>query len=812
MRASGLIRHLPNTFRSGWLDSTSTTNNYIEFLRENHPVVAPKSGVIHVGAHKCEELPFYSKLKLNHILWIDGNDQLCQENPSIINALLSDEDGKEVDFIITNNDGLSSSILELKEHRIEHPDCLECERVKKTTITLDTLMCSYDQASMCDMLVLDVQGAELLVLKGGVKTLQHINCIVTEVNTKELYEKCALVGDLDTFLEEQGFVRVFTKMTRHGWGDAVYVRRVLSMRVHSGLGNRLFQLAALYALAKSTKSIAVLYDKLIDVCSIHCDDKSKYDIFYDHFVRLPGEPLNAFTETVSEHPNKPCVYTDYSPHIHTSTKPIILFDGFFQSQKYFLDYQDDVRYLFLTSLINRQTDEIEENIDSFIHVRGRDHIHPRNVAHSLPDISTYYKDALERFQQCRPTNTVIITDDAKYVSTLEGLSKFKCYQSTDELDDLYMMCQCTNVAITTNSTFSWWGAFLANSDTVVMPFPYLLADMEYQDIYPDGVTKINACDGKRIFSNIVSARICGDKVTIILVRKGSKDKWFLDENAILVNGTAPLSINHTTEARHNDAYNHFCIIEAQVSDGDGDEYVHLCINYCTQTVPLAKPVSSAKYNLVAMTMFKNDRALINSWVQHHTRLGVEHFFLYYNDDKPISELPIIPTVTYIPWPYPYFVEYLHYAQLGAMTDMIHQARSFTKYVLFSDLDEYILWRPEHISLQSFVMNNDFAIYGFLNNFIVLDNPTEDVASQVENGEFSRTYEMLYGTRSKNIVNVHEVDAMGIHKPLDDALDNKMCVLASRTCELLHVCNFEGRKHVSVTDQTLYQLKKVAKKT
>lgn len=802
-------KHLPSSF-SGNQNGFGNVENYVHYLVQNHTIVAPHKGIIHVGAHRCEELDFYTKLNIDNILWIDGNADLCKENPNIIHAVLADVDGKEVDFIITNNDGMSSSICELKEHLIEHPDCFEETRVKQSTITLDTLMTKYNyDSSQYDMLVMDVQGAELMVLKGSLTTLTNINLIVSEVNTKELYEGCALIEELDAFLKQQGFVRAYTSMTKHGWGDAVYVRRTITMFIDSGLGNRLFQLATLYSLAKSTNSIVVLYDDLIDVCEIHCSDKAKYDIFYNYFKRVSGAPPKPFMDAITEDFRKPCVYVDYVPVINKQTKPIILFKGFFQSDKFFGDYKDEIREMFLNALqhINRPS---TTHIENFIHVRGRDHIHPRNISHHLTNIITYYADALQRYPYLTPQNTVIITDDEKYVANLKVLNKFKCTQLKDELDDLYVMSQCKNTNIIPNSTFSWWGAFLAQPTTLVMPTPFLLLDKEYEDIYPDGAIRINATDGDKIFECIVSARRHNNHLTIILVRPGPKDKWIKNVDEIYINGAKPKSVLVINKERHNDSYNDLIVIKDDIDVDVKD--VMLIINNRMKNIKLERLEVTTKYNLVAMTMFKDDVALVEGWVKYHTNLGVEHFFLYYNGDKPMDTLPSLKEVTYIKWPYPYHIDQHHYAQFGAMTDMIYQARNFTKYVLFSDLDEYISWRPKNVSFKDFIMNNNFAVYGLLNNFVTIDEPSNDVATQILSNKFSRTYEMSYGIRSKNIVNVHKLDGMGVHKPLDNTLDDDMCVIASRTCELLHVCNVQDRRNISLSSEVTELFIRTAQRT
>ena len=75
-----------------------------------------------------------------------------------------------------------------------------------------------------NFLNLDIQGAELLALKGMKNSLEKINYIYTEVNSAEVYKKCAQIEELDEYLSEFGFKRVETKMTPYEWGDAFYIR------------------------------------------------------------------------------------------------------------------------------------------------------------------------------------------------------------------------------------------------------------------------------------------------------------------------------------------------------------------------------------------------------------------------------------------------------------------------------------------------------------------------------------------------------------------------------------------------------------
>ena len=83
-------------------------------------------GILHVGAHECEELSDYEHfLPRNKILWVEALPEKVgltrSRYPGIIieNAIVSDVI-ESVNFNISNN-GQSSSVLEFGTHSVEHP-------------------------------------------------------------------------------------------------------------------------------------------------------------------------------------------------------------------------------------------------------------------------------------------------------------------------------------------------------------------------------------------------------------------------------------------------------------------------------------------------------------------------------------------------------------------------------------------------------------------------------------------------------------------------------------------------------------------
>lgn len=188
--------------------------------------------ILHVGAHTCQEYHKYDACGASNIFWVEGNSELVKENKlklskpqnTIIEAVVSEFDDEPVKFHIANN-SQASSILELDTHKQLFPNIKYIQSTTKRTQKLDTIYSKYCNGMYIDLLNLDIQGAELLALKGFKENLHRVSCIYTEINTDSVYKDCALVEDLDKFLAKFNFSRVETKMWKnHPWGDGFYIK------------------------------------------------------------------------------------------------------------------------------------------------------------------------------------------------------------------------------------------------------------------------------------------------------------------------------------------------------------------------------------------------------------------------------------------------------------------------------------------------------------------------------------------------------------------------------------------------------------
>ena len=190
------------------------------------------TGILHIGAHECEELNDYLKLgiKNENIYWIEAMEDKVnlmkkQKNIQIYQALIDIEDDKEVKFNITNN-GQSSSILELGSHKTHHPNIKIIDSKQLKTTRLDTFIKKNKiPIEKLNFLNIDIQGKELDALKSMENYIDNVKYIYTEVNTEKVYKDCALLSEIDEYLDLKGFTRVACQMWGPcGWGDAFYIK------------------------------------------------------------------------------------------------------------------------------------------------------------------------------------------------------------------------------------------------------------------------------------------------------------------------------------------------------------------------------------------------------------------------------------------------------------------------------------------------------------------------------------------------------------------------------------------------------------
>jgi len=187
--------------------------------------------ILHVGAHIGQEADCYRDLGAADVVWVEGDpeviprlrDHVEPRGQRVVEALLDTETRGAIEFHRASNE-MSSSLLAMGTHSVEHPEITTVGTVRLPTTTLDAVRSELALGEI-DLLVVDVQGAELRVLRGGEETLAAAAPCYLEVNEAPVYEGCALLPEVEGFMDDHGFVLAECTMGAHGYGDALFLRR-----------------------------------------------------------------------------------------------------------------------------------------------------------------------------------------------------------------------------------------------------------------------------------------------------------------------------------------------------------------------------------------------------------------------------------------------------------------------------------------------------------------------------------------------------------------------------------------------------------
>lgn len=185
------------------------------------------SGVIHVGANRGQERRYYWLLGVD-VLWVEPIQEMYDllipniaryTRQRAVRALLTDRDGEEYDFNIADEGAGSSSILPFQDHAEIFPDVHYVEQRRLVSKTLDTLLQELDVLpNQYQALTLDVEGAELMVLRGAQQTLQSFDYVKCEVADFPARAGSPTTADLDALLGSAGFRQLIRRVAALGPG------------------------------------------------------------------------------------------------------------------------------------------------------------------------------------------------------------------------------------------------------------------------------------------------------------------------------------------------------------------------------------------------------------------------------------------------------------------------------------------------------------------------------------------------------------------------------------------------------------------
>jgi len=239
---------------------------------------------------------------------------------------------------------------------------------------------------------------------------------------------------------------------------------------HMGrLGNQMFQYSALKGIARKNQ-----YQYSIP------SNTSLQECF-----KLPTTPLNQNTNSLS------IDQFEFDSNLFNNCPDDVDLIGYFQTEKYFKHIESEIRQDFtfhdrISNICSHYRENLfpEKEVIS-LHVRRTDYLSDKNF-YSLS--LNYYYQSLELLPDLP---VIVLTDDYEWCKTEFTSKRFRVSKSNNPYIDLCLMSLC-DYHIIANSSFSWWGSWLAESKKTIAPkvwFAGEFSNWNTKDLYlPDWIT------------------------------------------------------------------------------------------------------------------------------------------------------------------------------------------------------------------------------------------------------------------------------------------------------------------------------------
>jgi FkbM family methyltransferase len=200
----------------------------------------PPTTLLMLGAHKAYEVQAYVDLGIERAVWVEGNPELISDLRARVEphghearqALLYCRSGVPLTLGVTTNDagddqGGSASIFPRRLHAAVWPTIKDDHNLDLESVTVDALLRHDGLYTLSfDLLVLDLQGAEVKALLGATALLgcESLKYICTEVSGVELWKGGAQINELAWLLGHFDFTLIGKVVGDGGVGDVLFAR------------------------------------------------------------------------------------------------------------------------------------------------------------------------------------------------------------------------------------------------------------------------------------------------------------------------------------------------------------------------------------------------------------------------------------------------------------------------------------------------------------------------------------------------------------------------------------------------------------
>ncbi len=231
-----LLYHLKQIARDVLL-LLGNPHNLIHFSPQHKCIFenTPIDMLVHVGANTGQEMATYRYFNIPEVIWIEPDKRALRwlkvrhffyfSKDKILPGLLDEVGGKEVDFYLMSQSGANSMFPPTKILGINSKMSIR-GRCTLVTKTAEEILAENEVrvAGSNNCLVLDVQGAELRVLRGfDKKTLLQFRLIMFEW-APNLYEVPDDAEEIKQLLIGLSYHEIFSPL-RSRWDDIIYARK-----------------------------------------------------------------------------------------------------------------------------------------------------------------------------------------------------------------------------------------------------------------------------------------------------------------------------------------------------------------------------------------------------------------------------------------------------------------------------------------------------------------------------------------------------------------------------------------------------------
>lgn len=262
---------------------------------------------------------------------------------------------------------------------------------------------------------------------------------------------------------------------------------MIVVKFQGRLGNQIFQYVFAMSISKKLRT-CFLIDCLPDSTFFkYFESKSisRFKFINDFLLKLFGK-----IHKIKIHQKG----VDYVNEVQKQFVNAAYYDGFFQSEFFFENIKNTVRQRLIIRkeyraiFMKKYGQLFNNNKIIAIHCRlgdylnwGSDELGGENL--TLPKY--YYINSLKKIDQIENYKIIIVTDDIESIKDKFDFIQNKIIISDEEIVD-FQILQNAHQLIVSNSSFSWWGAYLNNKSATVYAPEYWLG-FKVKNEYPNSI-------------------------------------------------------------------------------------------------------------------------------------------------------------------------------------------------------------------------------------------------------------------------------------------------------------------------------------